>query len=167
MNKKTQILEEIGQSFMLPVALMAVAGLLLGIGSAFTNEATIENYGLVKLLANDTAIYAVFSVLKAVGGCVFKNLSLIFAIGVAFAMAREEKGTAALSAVTSYFTMNITMNAILKLQGLILPDGSISADVMRGVIVSNCGVMSLATGVFGGVLVGLIVAWLHNRYCSS
>ncbi|MBO6304411.1 MAG: PTS transporter subunit EIIC [Selenomonadaceae bacterium] len=166
MNKKTQILEEIGQSFMLPVALMAVAGLLLGIGSAFTNEATIENYGLVKLLANDTAIYAVFSVLKAVGGCVFKNLSLIFAIGVAFAMAREEKGTAALSAVTSYFTMNITMNAILKLQGLILPDGSISADVMRGVIVSNCGVMSLATGVFGGVLVGLIVAWLHNRYCK-
>lgn len=166
MQKKTRILEEIGQSFMLPVSLMAVAGLLLGIGSAFTNETTIENYGLSAILANGTALYAVFSVLKAVGVEVFKNLSLIFAVGVAFALAKEEKGTAALAAVTSYFTMNVTMNAILKLQGLILPDGSVSANVMKGIIVSNCGVTSLSTGVFGGVIVGLLVAWLHNRYCK-
>lgn len=166
MQKKTRILEEIGQSFILPVSLMAVAGLLLGVGSAFTNQTTLEAYGILDILTNDTPIYALFSVLKAVGEGIFKILSLIFAVGVAFGIAREEKGAAALSAVTSYFTMNITMNAILKYQGVILPNDSVSAGVMPGIIVSNCGVISLSTGVFGGVLVGLCVAWLHNRYCK-
>ena len=163
-DKVKSLLKELGQSFMLPVSFMAAAGLLLGLGSAFTNPVTVESYGLGEILAKGTALYALFAVLDAVGKTVFANLPLLFAVGVALGMAREEKGVAALSAVTSYFVMNITINAVLRLRGLLLADGSPSPEVLAGTIAPCCGIMSLQTGVLGGVMVGLVVAWLHNRY---
>lgn len=160
------LLKELGQSFMLPVSFMAVAGLLLGLGSAFTNPVTMSAYGLTEVLAKGTVLYAFFAVLDAVGKTVFANLPLIFAVGVALGMAREEKGVAALSAVTSYFVMNISINAVLRLRGLLLEGGLPSPDIPAGLLASCCGILSLQTGVLGGVMVGLVVAWLHNRYCK-
>lgn len=162
-GKILHILEQIGQSFMLPVSLMAVAGLLLGVGSAFTNPVTIESYDLQHILAKNTAAFALFTVIDATGKAIFANLSLIFAVAVALGMAKEKKEVAALAAVTSFLAMNTSMNAILKLQGVILPNGTPSPDVPAGILASSCGILSLQTGVFGGIVVGLGVAWIHNR----
>jgi len=158
------VLQRVGRSFMLPIAILPVAGLLLGIGSSFTNETTIATYGLEKLLGEGTLLHALLVIMNRVGSAIFDNLSLLFAVGVAIGMAKKEKEVAALSAVIAFFVMNTAINAMLTNNGLILADGSISEDVLEGTVASVCGILSLQTGVFGGIIVGLGVAALHNRF---
>ena len=95
---------------------------------------------------------------------VFDNLPLLFAVGVAIGMAKKEKEVSALSAVIAYFVMNISISSMLEINGKILADGSISKDVLEGTISSVCGINTLQMGVFGGIIVGLGVAALHNRF---
>ena len=158
------VLQRVGRSFMLPIAILPVAGLLLGLGSSFTNTTTIETYGLQWLLGDKTILHALLVIMNAVGSAIFDNLPLIFAVGVAIGMAKKEKEVSALSAVIAYFVMNVSINAMLKISGKILADGSIAKDVLDGTITSVCGIQSLQMGVFGGIIVGLGVAALHNRF---
>lgn len=158
------VLQRVGRSFMLPIAILPVAGLLLGIGSSFTNETTIATYGLSKILGNGTLLHALLVIMNKVGSAVFDNLPLIFAVGVAIGMAKKEKEVAALSAVISYFVMNTAINAMLVITGKILENGEIASDVLEGTVASTCGISTLQMGVFGGIIVGLGVAALHNRF---
>lgn len=158
------VLQRIGRSFMLPIAILPVAGLLLGIGSSFTNSTTIDAYGLTRILGEGTILHSLLIVMKEVGSVIFDNLPLIFAVGVAIGMAKREKEVAALSAVIAFFVMNISINALLNINGLILDDGSVSDQVLEGTITNTCGIPSLQMGVFGGIIVGLGVSALHNRF---
>ncbi len=158
------VLQRVGRSFMLPIAILPIAGLLLGLGSSFTNKTTIETYGLQWLLGDKTFLHALLVIMNQVGSAIFDNLPLIFAVGVAIGMAKKEKEVSALSAVIAYFVMNVSINAMLQLNGKILADGTISKDVLSGTIASVCGIQSLQMGVFGGIIVGLGVAALHNRF---
>nr|MBQ8253785.1 PTS transporter subunit EIIC [Lachnospiraceae bacterium] len=163
-DKMFGVLQRVGRSFMLPIAILPVAGLLLGIGSSFTNEATLEMYGLTGILGEGTFLRALLLIMNAVGSVIFDNLPILFAVGVAIGMAKKEKEVAALSAVIAYFVMNIAINAMLKLNGEILDTGEIAGHVLEGTIASSCGILTLQMGVFGGVIVGLGVAALHNRF---
>ena len=163
-DKAFEVLQRIGRSFMLPIAILPVAGLLLGLGSSFTNETTIEMYNLGKILGDGTMLHALLVIMNKVGSAVFDNLPLLFAVGVAIGMAKKEKEVSALSAVIAYFVMNISISSMLEINGKILADGSISKDVLEGTISSVCGINTLQMGVFGGIIVGLGVAALHNRF---
>ncbi|WP_040637325.1 PTS transporter subunit IIABC [Mitsuokella sp. oral taxon 131] len=158
------VLQRVGRSFMLPVAVLPIAGLLLGLGASFTNPTTIETYGLEGILGSGTVLHTLLSVMSAAGGTIFGNLPIIFAVGVAVGMAKAEKEVAGLAAMIAFFVMHVSCNSMLKATGKILADGSISPDVLEGTIASSCGIMSLQMGVFGGIIVGIGVAWLHNRY---
>lgn len=158
------VLQRVGRSFMLPIAILPVAGLLLGIGSSFTNETTITTYGLASILGSGTVLHALLIIMKNVGSAIFDNLPILFAVGVAIGMAKKEKEVAALSAVIAYFVMNIAINGMLVLNEKILPDEEVSSEVLSGTIVSSCGIQTLQMGVFGGIIVGLGVAALHNRF---
>lgn len=149
---------------MLPIAVLPVAGLLLGIGSSFTNETTIATYGLQGILGNGTVLHALLMIMSKAGNVIFDNLPIIFAVGVAIGMAKAEKEVAALSAMISFFVMHASINAVLLLAGKVLADGTIAPDVLEGTIASVCGIQTLQMGVFGGILVGLGVAALHNRF---
>ena len=153
------VLQRVGRSFMLPIALLPIAGLLLGIGSSLTNPAMIAAYHLEAVLGTGTVLGSVLSVLSAVGSIIFDNLPILFAMGVALGMAENEKATATLAAAISFFVMHETIHSLLELTGRIsdgsLPEGSV-ADVV--------GITSLEMGVFGGIVVGLGVAALHNRF---
>ena len=153
------ILQRVGRSFMLPIALLPIAGLLLGIGSSLTNTAMISAYHLEKILGPGTVANSVLTVLSDVGSIIFANLPILFAMGVALGMAENEKATATLAAAISFFVMHETIHALLTITGKIennsLPEGSI-ADVV--------GIKSLEMGVFGGIIVGLGVAALPNRF---
>ena len=162
-DKAFEVLQRIGRSFMLPIAILPVAGLLLGLGSSFTNETTIEMYNLGKILGDGTMLHALLVIMNKVGSAV-DNLPLLFAVGVAIGMAKKEKEVSALSAVIAYFVMNISISSMLEINGKILADGSISKDVLEGTISSVCGINTLQMGVFGGIIVGLGVAALHNRF---
>ena len=163
-DKLFGVLQRVGRSFMLPIAVLPVAGLLLGIGSSFTNETTIATYGLQGILGNGTVLHALLMIMSKAGNVIFDNLPIIFAVGVAIGMAKAEKEVAALSAMISFFVMHASINAVLLLAGKVLADGTIAPDVLEGTIASVCGIQTLQMGVFGGILVGLGVAALHNRF---
>lgn len=130
-DKIFSVLQRIGRSFMLPIAILPVAGLLLGIGSSFTNATTIETYGLTKILGDGTILHYLLMIMNKVGSAVFDNLPLIFAVGVAIGMAKKEKEVSALSAVIAYFVMNTAINAMLINNGLILENGEIAESALR------------------------------------
>ncbi len=157
------ILQRIGRSFMLPIAILPAAGLLLGIGSSFTNAHTISAYGLKGLLGEGTILHGILLVMKDAGDIVFSNLPIIFAVGVAIGMAKQEKEVAALSAAIAFFIMHASISALLEANGSIV-DGQPAQHVLSGTITSVVGIQSLQMGVFGGIIVGLGVAALHNRF---
>lgn len=151
------ILQRVGRSFMLPIAILPVAGLLLGIGSSFTNETMLETYGLMRILGPGTIFAAVFEVMSEAGNVVFSNLPILFAMGVAIGMAKKEKEVAALSAAIAFFIMHASISALITINGG-------TEAMLAGAVTSVCGITSLQMGVFGGILVGLGVAALHNRF---
>ena len=154
-----EILQRVGRAFMLPIALLPIAGLLLGVGASFTNEATLEAYNLLGIMGPGTVPYTVFSLLASVGTVIFDNLPLLFAMGVALGMAENEKATATLSAAIAFFVMHKTINTLLAVSGK-LAEGAMP----EGTVANVVGIESLQMGVFGGIIVGLGVAWLHNRF---
>ncbi len=153
------VLQRVGRAFMLPIALLPIAGLLLGVGSSLTNTAMLETYNLMGIMGPGTVLYSIFTVLSSVGSVIFDNLPLLFAMGVALGMAEQEKATATLSAAISFFVMHKTINALLSISGM-LTDGSLQ----EGSIANVVGIESLQMGVFGGIIVGLGVAALNNRF---
>ena len=158
------VLQRVGRSFMLPIAILPVAGLLLGIGSSFTNAAMIETYGLQNILGEGTILNGLLTIMSKAGSVIFDNLPLIFAVGVAIGMAKKEKEVAALAAMISFFVMHVCINAMLVLNGDILADGTLAEHMLDGTVSTVCGIQSLQMGVFGGIIVGLGVAALHNRF---
>lgn len=151
------ILQRVGRSFMLPIAILPVAGLLLGVGGSLTNETMLETYGLLNAMGPGTIPYAIFTVMSKAGDIVFGNLPIIFAIGVAIGMAKKEKEVAALSAAIAFFIMHASINALITITGGV-------EEMLSGATASVVGITSLQMGVFGGIIVGLGVAALHNRF---
>lgn len=151
------VLQRVGRSFMLPIAILPVAGLLLGIGGSFSNETMLETYGLLGVMGPGTIFNAIFQVMSEAGNIVFANLPIIFAMGVAIGMAKKEKDVAALSAVIAFFIMHASIGALININGG-------AEQMLSGATTSVCGITSLQMGVFGGIIVGLGVAALHNRF---
>ena len=151
------LLQRIGQSFMLPIALLPLAGIFLGIGSSLTNTNMLAAYHLKGLMGPGTAPYILFSLLNSAGSIIFDNLPILFAVGVAIGMARSEKATAALSSIIAFFVMHSTIGSLITYTGR-------SHSFLTGATTEIVGITSLQMGVFGGIIVGLGVAALHNRF---
>lgn len=151
------VLQRVGRSFMLPIAILPVAGLLLGLGSSFTNETMLETYNLTKIMGQGTILNAIFQVMSDAGNIVFANLPIIFAMGVAIGMAKKEKEVAALAAAIAFFIMHASISAMININGG-------AENMLEGATTSVCGITSLQMGVFGGIIVGLGVAALHNKF---
>lgn len=175
------VLQRVGRSFMLPIAILPVAGLLLGIGGSFTNVTMISAYHLEGVLGEGTLLNGFLSILNSCGSVIFDNLPLLFAIGVAVGMARQEKEVAALASVIAFFIMHTAIHALLVLSGkLVTVPGVMDAagngiagmvgtveqtmGMLDGSVTRVLGISTLQMGVFGGIIVGLGVAALHNKY---
>ncbi len=168
MNGIFNKLQAIGKAFMLPIALLPVAGLFLGIGASFTNATNIQTYHLEAILGtvqdgqvvNPTFLYTILSVMAKAGDIVFGNLPLLFAIGVALALANQEKAVAALAGAVFFLIMNQTISALLaSASKLAAPENMTS--VGQAMVL---GIQTLQMGVFGGVVAGLVTAALHNKF---
>ncbi|MGN0475918.1 MAG: PTS transporter subunit EIIC, partial [Ruminococcus sp.] len=151
------VLQRVGRSFMLPIALLPIAGLLLGIGSSFTNPTTLSTYHLDGVISEGGVLFTIFDLMKKTGSVVFDNLALLFAMGVAIGMAKKEKAVAALSGAISYLIMNTAISALIEAKG------GVSA-MAENSTTTTLGITTLQMGVFGGIIVGLGVAALHNKF---
>lgn len=175
------VLQRVGRSFMLPIAILPVAGLLLGIGGSFTNGTMINAYHLEAVLGPGTVLNSFLNILNSCGNVVFENLPLLFAIGVAVGMAKQEKEVAALASVIAFFIMHTAIHAMLVLSGKLVTAPEVmdaagnalvgmvgsaeqTVGMLDGSVTKVLGISSLQMGVFGGVIVGLGVAALHNKY---
>ena len=156
-DKAFGVLQRVGRSFMLPIALLPVAGLLLGIGSSFTNPTTLETYRLSSIIYEGGVVYTILDIMSKTGSVVFDNLPLLFAMGVAIGMAKREKEVAALSGAIAYLVMNAAIST------LIFAHGGIESMAPNSTTTS-LGITTLQMGVFGGIIVGLGVAALHNKF---
>lgn len=151
------VLQRVGRSFMLPIALLPVAGLLLGIGSSFTNATMLEAYGLTGVIYPGSLLYTILDIMNQCGNVVFANLALLFAMGVSIGMAKKEKEVAALSGAIAYLVMNTAISAMIN------ANGGVEAMAANSTT-SSLGITTLQMGVFGGIIVGLGVAALHNKF---
>ncbi len=151
------VLQRVGRSFMLPIALLPVAGLLLGIGSSFTNPTTIETYNLSGIIYEGGILYTILDIMSKTGSAVFDNLALLFAMGVAIGMAKKEKEVAALSGAIAFLVMNTAISVLISAKG------GVEA-MAENSTTSVLGITTLQMGVFGGIIVGLGVAALHNKF---
>ena len=133
-------LQKLGKAFMLPIAILPAAGLLLGIGSSFSNETTIAAYPIL----NQAWLQAIFQIMAAAGNVVFANLMLLLCVGLCVGLAKKDKGTAALAGVVGYLVMNATITAMVS---IFSPGGN-----------------AIDTGAVGASAVGCTTVWLHNRY---
>lgn len=180
------VLQRVGRSFMLPIALLPVAGLLLGIGGSFTNTTMLESYNLIGVMGPGTLINNILSLMLAAGNIIFANLPIIFAMGVAIGMAKNEKAVAALAGVIGFFVMHAVVAALISITATYTPEtlsaannaallaaetsGNLFSPILAakmlpsGSITDVVGILSLQMGVFGGILVGLVTAALHNKF---
>ncbi len=180
------VLQRVGRSFMLPIALLPVAGLLLGIGGSFTNTTMLESYNLMGVMGPGTLINNILTLMLAAGNIIFANLPIIFAMGVAIGMAKNEKAVAALAGVIGFFVMHAVVGVLISITGTYTPEtlsaannaallaaetsGSLFTPILAakmlpsGSITDVVGILSLQMGVFGGILVGLVTAALHNKF---
>ena len=135
-----KVLQKVGKAFMLPIAILPAAGLLLGIGGALSNPTTIATYPIL----DNSFFQSIFQVMSSAGEVVFSNLSLLLCVGLCIGLAKRDKGTAALAGVTGYLVMTATIKALVK---LFMAEGS-----------------AIDTGVIGALVVGIVAVYLHNRY---
>lgn len=170
-------LQKIGRSFMLPIAVLPMAGILLGVGGSFTNKVLIETYHLT-FLQEGTFLNHLLVLFSNIGSFVFSNLPLLFAVGVAIGMANKNKETAALSAVIGFLLFHTVINTVISFQGITPDNVSFDALVKSGLSEANArgvaalytrelGIFTLQTGVFGGIITGLISSWITNKYSDK
>lgn len=133
-------LQQVGKAFMLPIAILPAAGLLLGIGGALSNKATVQAYPLL----DNPILQGIFQIMSSAGSIVFANLALLLCIGLGIGLAKRDKGVAALAAVVGYLIMTGTISALIP---IFSPE-----------------IKSIDTGVIGALVMGLITVKLHNRY---
>jgi len=150
-KKSFGILQQVGKALMLPVALLPAAGLLLAFGNAFQNPAAIS---IMPFLDNHV-IHAMAKIMEQAGGIIFSNLSLLFAVGVAVGLSGGE-GVAGLAAIVGFLIMNVTMGIVT----------GITPDMIAGnpAYSSVLGIPTLQTGVFGGIIVGILAAQVYKRF---
>ncbi|WP_196599331.1 PTS transporter subunit EIIC [Pectinatus frisingensis] len=147
--------QRFGKSFMLPIAVLPAAGLLLGIGGAFSNPNTIRAYPFL----NITWLQNIFTIMADAGSIVFANLAILFAVGIAVGLARSDRGTAGLASLLAFLVMNSTIHSLLKITDTLAKNNLAQAG--QGM---SLGIQTLETGVFGGIVVGIMTYYLHNKY---
>ena len=171
MNEK---LQQFGKAMLVSLSLIALGGLFLGFGGAMTTEMTVTALGINWESYSQSFLFSVFSIIKTLGSVIFSNLALLYAAGVAFSLAKHEQGWAAFSAMVAYLTMHASINTLFTLNGL-TPDNTtveyfmsqgitgIEAAKMSALYTVELGYFTYRVGIFGGILTGVTVSFIHNR----
>lgn len=162
-------LQRIGKAIMLPIAALPIAGILLGVGGALLGIASLENapsiYSPLISFVNIDFVNGLLNIMKGVGDIVFGNLPILFAIGVAVGLAKEDKGTAGLASVFGFLIMHQVISTMLTLGytrlGVVTPD---NVGEYGTYVTTTVGIFTLNMSVFGGIITGIVTSVLHNRY---
>ena len=165
-----QYLQRIGKAIMLPIAALPVAGILLGVGGSLINIAALENapaiYQPLISFVNIPMITVILKIMQGVGDIVFGNLPILFAVGTAVGLAKQDKGTAALASVFGFLIMNQVISVLLGIGAT--PLGTLVSgqvpDQYTQYVTTTLGIFTLNMSVFGGIITGIVTSILHNKF---
>lgn len=167
-----KFLQRIGKAIMLPIAVLPIAGILLGIGGSLLGIGNLENapgiYGAIIIFVNFPIVNAILTVMNDIGSVVFSNLPILFAVGVTIGLAKKETGTAALASIVGYLVMTQVISTLLSIgvtQLGVITSVETAGDFSTYVI-NSLGITTLNMSVFGGIIVGVVTSTLHNKYCE-
>lgn len=152
MKKAFGVLQKVGKSLMLPVALLPAAGILLAFGNMFQNPQFLASAPMF----DAHWFQLVAKIMEQSGDVIFGNLALLFAVGVAVGLADGE-GVAGLAAIVGFLIMNKTLGIV----------AGVTPDLLGRAhpeFASVLGIPTLQTGVFGGIIMGIIAAQLYKKY---
>lgn len=170
--------QQFGKAMLVPISLIALSGLLIGLGGALTTELTMTSLGVDWSWYATSFIYDFFAVIKGLGNTIIGNLGPLYAVGVAFSLSRKEKGWAAFSALVAYFAMHNTISVLLESQGLSAATTSVEALMETGksaieaskisaLYTEHLGYFTYSMGVLGGIVVGCLVAWITMKFYKT
>lgn len=171
-----ETLQTLGRTMLMPLAVMAIGSVFMGLGGAFTSQGTVDALGLGNIIYSGSTIYNIFFVMKAMGDVVFSNLPILYASGVAFGMSKKEQGWAAFSAVLAYVAFNAIISTMFKINDISVVTTAkdflvenrgmdiITATKWNSLYTNVLGYFSYRTGIFGGLIIGLIVQKIHNKF---
>lgn len=154
-----EFLQNLGRTFMFPVSLLAFMGLLLGLGSAMTTPSAIESFPFL----DNKVIQLTFNFISTVGGFGFTYLPVMFAMAIPFGLAKRNKEVAAFAGFVGYMVMNLAINFYLVNTGELVTGKSVIEMKQAGQSIVM-GIQTVEMGVLGGILVGVIVYFLHKRF---
>lgn len=170
--------QQFGKAMLVPISLIALSGLLIGLGGAMTSELTMTSLGVDWAWYSKSFIYDIFTVISGLGSVIIGNLGPLYAVGVAFSLARKEKGWAAFSALICYLAMHNTISVLLGAQGLDAVSTSvesltaggmsaIEASKTAALYTTHLGYFTYSMGVLGGIVVGCLVAWVTMKFYKT
>ena len=148
--------QNFGKSLMLPVSLLAAMGILLGVGASLSGKAVLD----VLPFLDNPFLQLIFKFMTSLGLFAFINLPILFAMAIPLGLVRTEKGIAAFSGYVGFVVLNLSINFFLNETGTLADSGSLR-DAGQAMIM---GIQSIDTGVLGGVVVGVLVYHIHNRF---
>ena len=163
------VFETFGRSFLLPVSVLPAAGILKGIGSAFTNSSTIEMH---PWMANQT-LQIIMGFITMIGSVAFDNLPVIFAVGVVVGLAKQEKGSAALSGLLGFLVLHNTLHYLLSVSGQLVDKAAKNGEELMSLHMQTnvLGIQTMDLNVFGGIITGIVVYLVHKKglynFCSG
>lgn len=163
-------IQKFGKSLLLPISTIAAAGIFMGLAAALQNPSIV---GQEFVSMKELQLFIGF--IRRVSGLIFSNLPVFFALSITVGLIKDEKETAAFSAILGFLIFHFTINYILTSKGITAATTSIDALMSNGMdavaaSIENAryetvlGFFTYRMNVFAGVLVGVVVAWLHNRF---
>lgn len=162
-----------GKALMMPISVIAAAGIFLGLAAAMQNPAVTGD-----AFANLHVPQLIIGFIRKVAAALFANLPVFFAVASAIGLAKAEKPTAAFASVIGYIAMNVGINATLAAKGLTAATTTPEALQQAGMdqttammtsaeYIDMLGIFTYNMSVLGGVIAGLITVLLHNRFYTQ
>lgn len=152
-------MQKFSKAMFVPVLILPIAGILIAIGNVFTNPRLIETFGFL-----DNPITMGFgSILSAALLPVLTNLGVIFCVGIALGLANKKKAEAAFTALLGYLVFLYAMNKFMELRDMLVAPEQLQGSGQALVL----GVQVLDMGVFLGIILGIVVALIHNRFIDT
>lgn len=170
--------QSFGKAMLVPISLIALSGLLLGLGGTLTDEMTMMSLGVSWGTYSDSFVYRFFLSFKGLGSVIIGNLGPLYAVGCAFSLAKKEKGWAAFSAMVCYLAMHNTISILLDSYGINAVNTtvealeatgltSIEASKVSALYVTHLGFFTYSMGVLGGIIVGCLIAFITSKFYNT
>lgn len=153
---------------MVPIILLVLVGFYVGIGSAFTNY----------ILPKGSFLSNMFSMFTSLGFMFMNNLQIWFAVGIAFALAKKEKGWAAFAGIVLYMCFIRGLESMAGFHGWNASSTTVDALIASGYTPeaalefnnlwgTSVGIFNYNMGIFSGIISGLTAAWIHNKFVNT